>query len=250
MTRSKNVGDPPCEPSARARCTIYARIARGFLGCCKLFLLMLAFYFLVALAGLIPVNNDFEPAADGVEIMVSSTAIHADLILPIRNDTVDWRPHLPASDFTGDVRGATHVAFGWGNKEFFVDTPTWADLKAGTVFRALFSPSATCIHVNMWNDNAIPAEARKTRISNEQYHRLVEHVLGSFRRDEGGRFLLLQGGAYGTNDAFYDAHGSYHAFNTCNCWVGRGLKAAGVRTGWFTPLPKTVSLYMPAAQAD
>jgi Protein of unknown function (DUF2459) len=66
----------------------------------------------------------------------------------------------------------------------------------------------------------------------------------------GGRFLLIEGGAYGTDDAFYYAHGSYHAFNTCNCWVGRGLKAAGVRTGWFTPLPKTVSLYMAAAQAE
>ena len=57
-----------------------------------------------------PVNNDFEPTADGVEIMVISTAIHADLVLPIRNETVDWSLHLPSSDFKGDVSRATHVA--------------------------------------------------------------------------------------------------------------------------------------------
>jgi hypothetical protein len=38
---------------------------------CFLFLLVL--YLLVALAGLIPVNNDFEPTADGVEIIVTLT---------------------------------------------------------------------------------------------------------------------------------------------------------------------------------
>jgi uncharacterized protein (TIGR02117 family) len=217
---------------------------------CQCFLLLLALYLLVALVGLIPVNNGFGPAVDGVEIMVTSTAIHADLVLPIRNETVDWSRHFPLGAFAGDVRGATLVAFGWGNKEFYVDTPTWSDLKAGTVFRALFSPSATCMHVGMWNHNDIPAGARKTSISQEQYRRLVEHVLGSFRRDEEGRFLLIEGGAYGTNDAFYHALGSYHAFNTCNCWVGRGLKAAGVRTGWFTPLPKTVFLYLAVGQAE
>jgi uncharacterized protein (TIGR02117 family) len=244
------VGETPQKTPASPRRTLRRRITRGIFRCCKILLLLLALYFLVVLAGLIPVNNDFEPTADGVEIMVTSTAIHADLVLPIRNETVDWREHLLPSDFAGDVSGATHAAFGWGNKEFYVDTPTWGDLKAGTVFRALFWPSETCMHVNLWNDKDIPDGARKTRISREQYSRLVKHVLGSFRRDEGGRFLLIKGGAYGTDDAFYQAHGSYHAFNTCNCWVGRGLKAAGVRAGWFTPLPKTVYLYMAAAQAE
>ena len=163
---------------------------------------------------------------------------------------MDWRPLLPAGDFAGDVGRATRVAFGWGNKEFYVDTRTYDDLRAGTVCRAVCWPSATCLHVEMWDDAVRPAGASKTRISHEQYRRLVEHVLGSFRRDAGGRFLRIDPGAYGAADAFYHAHGFYHALNTCNCWVGRGLKAAGVRTGWFTPLPRTVSLHLPTAGAN
>ena len=154
--------------------------------------------------------------------MVTSTEIHADLILPIRNETMSWRQHFPPSNFAGDARAATHVAFGWGNKEFYVDTPSWNDVKAETVFRAIFWPTATCMHVNLWDARDIPAGARKTRISHEQYRHLVEFVLGSFRRDEGGRCLLIEGGAYGSNDAFYHAHGSHHAFNTCNCWSAVG----------------------------
>lgn len=240
------MGDPLQETPVKPRRTICGRIARAVLRCFQVFFLLLGLYLLLALVGLIPVNNDFEPAADGVEIMVASTAIHADLLLPIRNETVDWSRHFPPSDFAGDVSRASRVAVGWGNKEFYVDTPTYGDLKAGTVFRALFWPSPTCMHVIMRDEQDVPATVRKTKISHEQYRRLVEHVLATFRRDEAGRFSLIEGGAYGGRDAFYHAHGSYHACNTCNCWVGRGLKVAGVRTGWFTPLPKTVFLYLPA----
>jgi uncharacterized protein (TIGR02117 family) len=246
---ARTVGGTLEQSPAKPPRTLRGRIGRAVLRCCQLFLLLLALYLLIALVGLIPVNNDFEPTADGVEIMVISNAIHADLVLPIRSEAADWTQRLSPSDFKGDVSRATHVAFGWGNREFYVGTPTWSDVKPGTLFRAAFWPSDTCMHVNMWNDKAIPAAAR-TRISHEQYRRLVEYVVDSFRRDDVGRFLLIDGGAYGTNDAFYEAYGSYHAFNTCNCWLGQGLKAAGVRTGWFTPLPKTASLYVPAAPRE
>lgn len=86
-----------------------------------------------------------------------------------------------------------------------MDSRTWADLKAGTVFRAMFWPSPTCMHVFLWDDNIAPVNTRKTRISSEQYCRLVEYIQGSFRRDEGGRFMCVKGRGYGPNDAFYEA---------------------------------------------
>ena len=98
------MSDTPQETPARPRRTLRGRIARVLLRCCQFFLLLLVLYFLLALVGLIPVNNDFEPTPDGVEIMVTSTAIHADLVLPIRNETVDWSQYLPPSDFADDVR--------------------------------------------------------------------------------------------------------------------------------------------------
>ena len=103
------------------------------------------------------------------------------------------------------------------------------------MFRALFWPSPTCMHVSLWKDQAIPAGARKTTISHEQYRRLVEYILGSFRRDADGRCLLIEGGAYGGNDAFYHAHGSYHALNTCNCWVGRRAEGRRRADGMVHP---------------
>ena len=238
--------DAPQQTPVAPRRTLQARIARGILRCCLYFLLLIGLYLVIALVGLVPVNNDFEPTADGVEIAVVSTEVHADLILPIRNDIVDWRQHFARNDFAGDVKWATHIAIGWGNKEFYIETRTWDDVNAGTVARALFWPSATCMHVYM--AYGVPSDARRTRISNEQYRRLVDYCLSSFQRDDTGRLLFVKG-AYGDYDAFYDADGSYHAFNTCNCWVGGALKETGVRTGWFTPLPNTVGFYLPTAEA-
>ncbi|MCS6852792.1 MAG: TIGR02117 family protein [Gemmataceae bacterium] len=207
-------------------------------------------YFLIALVGLIPVNNDFSPTPNGIEIIVTSDILHAELVLPIRNEVVDWTEYFPASDFAGDVSGATHVAVSWGDREFYLSTPTWADTRADTVLRALFWPTVSCAHVSLWFDYTLPPRSRKTTLSSEQYRRLVRHVLGTLQLDESGRPRRIVGAAYGPADAFYEAHGYYHACNTCNSWVGRGLKAAGVRIGWFTPLPGSVLWYLPASRDE
>jgi hypothetical protein len=62
------------------------------LGC----LLFLGFYLLIALVGLIPVNNDFKPTSDGVEILVVSNLVHTDIFVPVTNDVIDWRTVFPA----------------------------------------------------------------------------------------------------------------------------------------------------------
>lgn len=240
------MSEAPESVLAKPRRSIRQRIVRAAWRSCLVFLALLALYLVIALVGLIPVNNDFKPTPDGVEIVVVSNGVHADFVLPVRNSVVDWTEHLSPGDFDGDVSGATHVVLGWGNKEFYVDIPTWSDVRAGTVFRALFWPSETCMHVELVDGRPLVPGAKKASISLDQYRRLVDHILGSFRRDEDGRFVLIEDAAYGNQDAFYQATGAYHAFNTCNCWVGRGLSRAGVRTGWFTPLPGTVSLYMEA----
>jgi hypothetical protein len=39
---------------------------------------------------------------------------------------------------------------------------------------------------------------------------------------------------------FYEANGPYSAFYTCNSWTGEALRAAGVKTGLWTPLSQSV----------
>jgi uncharacterized protein (TIGR02117 family) len=204
---------------------------------------LILLYALIVLVGLIPVNNDFEPTPDGVEIFIVSSSVHADIILPIRTETVDWRDHLRADDFSGDTSWATLAAFGWGDKGFYIGTPTWGDLRASTVANALLWSSESCMHVSLTSEKYVSEDARSIKISTAQYERLVESIRRSFQENDGSVIPIAET-AYGKNDAFYEAHGTYHCFNTCNCWAGATMRSAGIRTACFTPLPKTVFLYL------
>lgn len=202
-------------------------------------------YVAIVLIGLIPVNNGFEPTADGIEILLVSSPIHADVVLPIETETFNWRELFPDDCFSGDTTGATHVAIGWGDKEFFIDTPTWADLRVSTTAKAILWPSDCCVHVSYTKAEFRREGSRSVKISVAQYARLVEHVQASLTQETDGSIVQIADFAYGSHDAFFEAHGLYHCFNTCNCWVGNAMRAAGIRTGWFTPLPKTMFLYLP-----
>ncbi|MEO2018660.1 MAG: DUF2459 domain-containing protein, partial [Fuerstiella sp.] len=131
--------------------------------------LVVAFYFLVVLVGLIPVNNDFAAGQDSIVILVTSNPVHADVVLPIETSVVNWRDHFPAECFSGETRSATHVAIGWGDKGFFLQTPTWNDLKMSTAANALFWPSESCLHVTMKSAVTTNENTRSVRISRQQY---------------------------------------------------------------------------------
>jgi uncharacterized protein (TIGR02117 family) len=208
-------------------------------------LITMASYIVLVLIGLFPVNNGFVPTEDGIELLLVSSSVHADVVLPIETDTINWRELFPADYFSGDTSNATHVAIGWGDRAFFLETPTWADLRVSIAAEALLWPSESCIHVYCLNTESLGDGTRSVRISAAQYGRLAKHVRAFFKQNSSGSILQIDNAAYGPNDAFFEANGSYSCFNTCNCWVGRAIQSAGVRTGWFTPLPKTVSLWLP-----
>ena len=201
-------------------------------------------YLAIAVIGLYPVNADFVETEDGIEIFVFSGEFHSDLILPMKNEIVDWSSHFEKSGFQSAPGWATHVSLGWGDRDFYLHTPSWKDLKISTAVNALVLPSETVMHVS---HEARPTEnfsVRGVKISTEQYKRLVKFVSNSFAVDDKGDFQKIPDAGYHQYDAFYKGAGKYHGFKTCNCWVGQAIKSAGIKTGWFTPLPKTPLFYI------
>ena len=187
----------------------------------RVLLMFLLCYAVLCGIGMIPVNRDFQNHVDGVEVFVWASAIHADLILPVRNDVRDWGTLFPAEHFEADDPLCTHVAIGWGDRGFYLDTPAWSDLTASTVCRALLLPSPTVMHVQHTVRPSLSGHCRRIVLSEEQYRTLAEHIAESFVRAPDSQFVPIPGFAYLETDAFYEAHGSYHIFNTCNNWTGR-----------------------------
>lgn len=205
----------------------------GFLVCYALFLLV----------GLVPMNRGYTPPADGIEVFVLESPVHTDLILPIKNDLWDWSGSIPATDFPENPDWATHYAIGWGDRGFYLETPTWAELKVSTALVAMFWPSDTVVHVSACTAPDPQRGAVRAVLAPDQYRKLCEGIAASFAGDRPERIDF----SYGRFDTFYKAGGAYHCFYTCNSWAGAKLQAAGVSTPLFTPLPGQVGMYLEPA---
>ena len=85
----------------------------------------------------IPRNVDWQepdPAwSTTIEILVGTNGIHTEIAMPLMTPEKDWRPVFPVNDIADRSRPYTHVAVSWGERAFFIETPTWADVNPITV---------------------------------------------------------------------------------------------------------------------
>lgn len=184
----------------------------------------------------IPANADAPTQTEGIEIFITTNGVHADFTLPVQTPVEDWRSFLPLRDYPGANSSFRYVAFGWGDRGFYLDTPEWSDLTPGTAIKALFMPSPTAMHVTYQRNAPAPGElSRRLYLSEAQYRQLVAYIKEDFERTEAGNILLIKGAGYSPYDNFYEARGSYTVFYTCNNWVNEGLKKIGVKTATWAP---------------
>jgi uncharacterized protein (TIGR02117 family) len=199
-------------------------------------------YLLAALVlGVVPANVAFHQPARGITIFIRSNGVHTWIVMPKVNPEMDWRPYALPDDLRDPRWGnADHVAIGYGNREFYLNTPTWGDLSIRTAALALFGSGPTLLHVEHVDRPRPEPDQRPIRITPDQYRRLAGFIQRRFRLDRGGRPMPLLGRGYGPNDMFYAANGGYSFVMTCNEWTGRALRSAGVRTGLWTPFEQSI----------
>jgi uncharacterized protein (TIGR02117 family) len=203
---------------------VLRRIVGGILGLCLL-------YIAAALVlGAIPVNRDFQPAADGVAIAVCSNGVHTDFVLPVKTEEVDWSAVFPPVHYPVDVTGFDHIGIGWGDLDFYRSTPSWSDFDTGTALSALTGLGPAALHVQYRPGPGTTEDCRRAEISIPQYRALSKYI-GATMASPG--WPAAPG--YGATDLFYRAQGRFSLFKSCNVWVGQGLKAAGLPTGLWTP---------------
>jgi uncharacterized protein (TIGR02117 family) len=161
----------------------WPRVKRWLCRAALLLAALLGIYAAFLLAGFIPINRGYRlpPADDRVRIFIRSNEIHTDVVMPAVHEGlgIDWRELFPPEHFDGDVGPAAYVAVGWGNRRFFVETPTWADLKIGSVIGALFWPSESVLHVEYLLRAAPGPHMREVFVSREQYGELVGFIRSS-----------------------------------------------------------------------
>lgn len=179
-------------------------------------------------------KNDGE--AKEIPIYIYTNGVHTDIVMPVKNDIHDWSSKIPFSDTKSGKTDYQFVGIGWGDKGFYLDTPTWADLKFSTAVKAAFWMSESAMHCSFYRTMTEADDCKKIMISRDQYMKLVDFVDAKFDKDGLGNYILIPTDAvYGDNDAFYDAKGRYSFLNTCNTWANDALKAAGQKAAFWTP---------------
>lgn len=171
-----------------------------------------------------------------IPIYIYTNGVHTDIVMPVKNDLQDWSSKIPFANTTSKKTDYQYVGIGWGDKGFYLDTPTWADLKFSTAVKAAFWLSESAMHCSYYKTMTEGADCKKIMISRSQYLNLVKFVDDKFDKDDNGNYILIPTDAvYSDNDAFYDAKGRYSFLDTCNTWANNALKAAGQKAALWTP---------------
>jgi uncharacterized protein (TIGR02117 family) len=192
-----------------------------------------ALYLVAALAGsLIPVNRDWREAAEGTTVYIADNGIHADIIMPVEAQGLDWRPLIPVSDFSAPDPAAGWIAFGSGERRVYLDTPTWWDLTPGTLSSSI-GGGERVMHVEYVADPSYAV--REIRLRPAEYRRLWAAIRAGFALDSRGRPQRIEHPGYGPSDVFYRATGKANAIRTCNVIAARWLSLAGVETSLWPP---------------
>jgi uncharacterized protein (TIGR02117 family) len=192
-----------------------------------------ALYLVAALGGsLLPVNRGWQEPAQGTTVYIADNGIHADIIMPVNAQGLNWAPLVPKSDFAAADPDARWIAFGSGEQRVYLDTPTWWDLTPRTIWSAL-AGGKRVMHVEYV---ASPSYAqREIRLRPEEYRRLWAAIRADFELDMRGRPKRITHPGYGCCDAFYRTAGKASIVHTCNSWVADRLRLAGVKTSLWPP---------------
>ena len=126
-----------------------------------------------------------------------------------------------------------YFSFGWGDENFYLNTPRWKDLTFDNAFNALFLKSTSLMHVTRYQNKQ--KDWVEVKVSEAEFEKLNRYILNTFKTDQTGQKIWLKHQGYTPKDDFYKANGSYSVFKTCNSWVNTGFKASGLKSCLWTP---------------
>ncbi len=202
---------------------------------------LLLYGLIVFITSIIPVNkNKSLDTHNTIPVYILSNGVHTDIVVPLNNSIKNWSTsisylHTKAQDSTRQL-----LAFGWGDKGFYLDTPTWADLKASTAIKAVTGMSSSAMHITFYKELEENENCKKIFITDKDYQLLIAYIEDSFVVDTEQKIQRIGTHSYGKYDVFYEAKGSYSLFYTCNTWANQALKSGNQKAALWTVLDKGI----------
>lgn len=184
-----------------------------------------------------PLMSQEAAGVKSAEILVITNPIHTDIAIAATPEALKTFGFLREAGLPLDAPGLRWIVFGWGGRAFYLETPTWSQLKAVPVAKALTLDSSV-MHVELAGEiNPALPNVKPIPVSAAQIERLYSAIKNSFAQNEP---VAIPDAGYRDNDRFFEAKGGFNVLFGCNVWAARVLRAAGFRTGLWNPLPQSL----------
>ena len=192
------------------------------------FLLIPITYFLISLVLMaITVDRKTDAKEYSKSIYLATNGVHLEIIIPKKN--ID---SLVLSGIKNNPN-EDYLSFGWGDKNFYINTPTWGDLTFSNGFQALFLKSSALLHITRYQEKQ--TNWVEIKVSDSELQKLNTYLLNTFETKKDGTKTILKNKGHTLTDDFYKSKGSYSCFNTCNTWANRAFKESGLKSCLWTP---------------
>jgi uncharacterized protein (TIGR02117 family) len=119
------------------------------------------------------------------------------------------------------------IEIGWGDKDFYMAEKEtfWLAFKAGMF------PTKSALHITALINNPEihyrGLEMIMIDLDEDDFKLLIQYFNKSFALDENRNNIKLKNGLK-KNSQFYLSNEKYYILKTCNAWIAKGLKRAGV----------------------
>ena len=184
-----------------------------------------------------------EMPAEGVAIYACDNGVHTDLVIPVDFAGIDLRTMFGERAFTGSTDAFDHVNIGWGSRDFYINTPTWAEFDLATAAKSVLWDE-TVLHVEYRQRPVAGENCAQWRVDQAAQERIMYFIRQSLRLS--GLLPVQAAPGYGDRDTFYVANGRYTIIETCNQWTGRALRLGGAPVAPWTPYSFLVLWHLPA----
>lgn len=199
---------------------------------------------LLAISYFTPVINcNITKEKCNLSVCIINDGMHTNIVLPVNNKIVDWREFLNISDIGKDATATyKYLTFGWGDRDFYIQTPTLAELNFVTAVKALFLPTPSTILVQGFSEIPQNREIKCVKVTRKDYLKLTHFIQNTFQLNPQNQPIRIANGHL-SSSGFYAAKGSYSMLRTCNDWTAEALEKANVDTPLWAGLSSAVMLH-------
>lgn len=198
---------------------------------------------LLAIAAVTPRKWSFPPNyACEFTVYVSSDGFHTNFFIPVETPIFNWRNQFNLDQIANrSSQPYRYLQFGWGDRIFYIETPSWEQVRLSNALRALFywrNDAALFIKGHATLPSLPAAQLQCVKLDRADYLALMQFIQATFQGQHSQPTRLASG--QDQQSGFFAANGNYSILNTCNSWTADGLRAANVNTPLWAGLAQPV----------